>query len=409
MAVSPDLMLNIKAPATVARTASTSSRDASQAGRDDSSSFSEVYARERQGKPVERQGGAATATRDASGKDKPVDKAAEESGAQSPSLAEAGNELPVSEGGEQDTEAELDPLLLLGMGGQAEGVDEMPSAPSGEFLTALPQGLVPMAATDATLETEESLLPQRPLIDVQTAAQKGVAAQGSVEGEAGTEAETYVSAKMLSSQMVNEDGETFSLEEEAAELLDQQPMAKESRSSTADAAPDRLNALTQAMTQQNLQQLQQRPVLVPGQPLQMQYPGLSEAVVDRVMWLSSQNLKSAEIQLDPAELGRMEIRIDMSKEHSQVTFLSPHAGVRDALEGQMQRLRDMFAQQGMSMDVNVSDQSAHGRQGEGDAGSREGRGALVGLDGDESEVVQGAMEVIGGSVGDRRGLVDYYA
>ena len=45
----------------------------------------------------------------------------------------------------------------------------------------------------------------------------------------------------------------------------------------------------------------------------MQQAGWSEAVVDRVMWLSSQNLKSAEIQLDPAELGRMEVRIDLTR------------------------------------------------------------------------------------------------
>jgi len=75
----------------------------------------------------------------------------------------------------------------------------------------------------------------------------------------------------------------------------------------------------------------------------------------------------------------------------------------------MQRLRDMFAQQGMSMDVNVSDQSAHGRQGEGDAESRDGRGAVAGLAGDEDELVQGSMEISGGRAGNPRGLVDYYA
>ena len=117
--------------------------------------------------------------------------------------------------------------------------------------------------------------------------------------------------------------------------------SKESRSSSsADPAAARLNPLSQAIAPQVQQP--QRPALVPGQPVQMQQAGWSEAVVDRVMWLSSQNLKSAEIQLDPAELGRMEVRIDLTKDQAQVTFLSPHAGVRDALEGQMQRLREMF-------------------------------------------------------------------
>lgn len=408
MAVSPDLLLNTKAPTAVAKTASTSSRNTSQAGRDDASSFADVYAKERQGKPVERQDGAATAARNASSKDRPADEAVEKSGTQTPDVTEAGNDLPVTEDVEQAAEAELDPLLLLGMGGQAEGTDEALSVSGGEFLTGLPQGQIPMAASDAAPETEESLLAQRSLPDTQAAAQKMLSAQGSAEGEAVTEAKGYLS-KLLPDEMASEEGETFSLDEDFAELLDQPALPKEGRSSVVDAVPDRLNALTQAISQQNQVQQAQRPVLVPGQPLNMQQPGLSEAVVDRVMWLSSQNLKSAEIQLDPAELGRMEIRIDMSKEHSQVTFLSPHAGVRDALEGQMQRLRDMFAQQGMSMDVNVSDQSAHGRQGEGDAESRDGRGAVAGLAGDEDELVQGSMEISGGRAGSPRGLVDYYA
>ena len=50
------------------------------------------------------------------------------------------------------------------------------------------------------------------------------------------------------------------------------------------------------------------------------------------MWMSSQNLKSAEIQLDPAELGRLDVRIHMTADQTQVTFASPNAGVRDALK-----------------------------------------------------------------------------
>lgn len=407
MVVSPDLLLNTKAPATVAKTASSASRDSSQASRNDSSSFADVYARERQDKPVERRDGAATAARNESDKDRPANAAAEKSGTQAPDLVEAGNDLPLEEGAE-GAEVELDPMLLLGMGAQAESADEALPVSGGEFLVGLPQGQMPQAEADIALEAEESLLAQRSLVDTQAAAQKAqmLPAQVLAKGEDLTQAKTHL-ASLLPDEMAGEDGETFSLEEDFAELLDQPIAPKESRSSAVEAAPDRLNALTQAITQQNLQA--QRPVLAPGQPLNMQQPNLSEAVVDRVMWLSSQNLKSAEIQLDPAELGRMEIRIDMSKEHSQVTFLSPHAGVRDALEGQMQRLRDMFAQQGMSMDVNVSDQSAHGRQGEGDAESRDGRDAVAGVTGDEGEVLQGSLEISGGRLGETRGLVDFYA
>lgn len=129
------------------------------------------------------------------------------------------------------------------------------------------------------------------------------------------------------------------------------------------------------------------------------------------MWLSSQNLQSAEIQLDPAELGRMEVRIDMNRDQAQITFLSPHAGVRDALEGQMQRLRDMFDQQGLGlMNVNVSDQSlSRGWQGREQGEATAGRGGAGGTAADDSEVVLGSSEISANRAAGNRGLVDYYA
>lgn len=406
MVASPDLLLNTKAPAAVAKPASSSSRDSSQASRNDASSFADVYAKERQSKPVERRDSAATGTGNESDKDRAASETAEKSGTLAPAPSEAGNDLPLEEN-VAGAEVELDPLLLMGMGAQSEAADSLPVSGS-ELLAGLPQGQVTLAEADVALEAEEPLLAQRALLDTQASAQKAqmLPAQALAEGEELAQGKAHL-ASLLPSEMAGDDGETFSLEEDFVELLDQPVSPKEGRSSAVDAVPDRLNALTQAITQQNLQA--QRPALVPGQPLNLQQANLSEAVVDRVMWLSSQNLKSAEIQLDPAELGRMEIRIDMSKEHSQVTFLSPHAGVRDTLEGQMQRLRDMFAQQGMSMDVNVSDQSTQGRQGEKDAESSDGRGALAGVTGNDDEVHQGALEISGGRAGEARGLVDFYA
>jgi flagellar hook-length control protein FliK len=84
----------------------------------------------------------------------------------------------------------------------------------------------------------------------------------------------------------------------------------------------------------------------------------AEGLVNRVMYLSSQNLKSADIQLEPAELGRLDIRVNVAADQAtQVTFISGHAGVRDALDSQVHRLRELFAQQGLAQpDVNVADQ-----------------------------------------------------
>lgn len=417
MAVSPDLLLNIKAPATAAKAASQTSKPAAQPSRDEPSSFANVYARERQAKPAERSEPAARPVRDKPVSEKPSQETAEADGSDKPAVAEAGKELPVdgvtaeSEDLVEAEEAELDPLLLLGLGDSAQPApDPLPlSLPTGsEFLAGLPQAQA--AVDEADGESEELLLGQRSVTGTLSVAEKALAAQAATPDKNVADTEPLATTALLGEEFTGEEGADSGSEENFGTLLEQLDAPKESRSAASDTVLNRLNPLTQAIAQQNLQAQQiQRPALVPGQPVQIQQSGWSEAVVDRVMWLSSQNLKSAEIQLDPAELGRMEVRIDMNKDQTQVTFLSPHAGVRDALEGQMHRLRDMFAQQGMTMDVNVSDQSlARGWQGQGGGESR-GNGGRGGSAGAEEEVVRGSVEISSSRASGDRGLVDYYA
>lgn len=411
MAVSPDLLLNIKAPPAAVKAANASTKAAPQASRDEPSSFANVYAKERQAKPVERHESAAKPVRDKPAGEKPSQETAEASGTEKPVTAEAGNELPVeSEDGDlQNAETELDPLLLFGMGGQGD-ISAEPAAPpltGNEFLVGLAQATAAATATTEESEGEgDTALAGQRSVELQSAAQKSPFSNLLLPDEASADVDDALPASLIAGEELGEDSDEPSLEEGFSELLDKLDVPKESRTSASDAAINRLNPLTQAIAQQNQMQAQ-RPAMVPGQPVQMQQSGWSEAVVDRVMWLSSQNLKSAEIQLDPAELGRMEVRIDVHKDQTQVTFLSPHAGVRDALEGQMHRLREMFAQQGMTMDVNVSDQS-RGWQGDRGGESR-GRSVTGSAAGGDEESVRGAMEISTGRTGGDRGLVDYYA
>ena len=84
---------------------------------------------------------------------------------------------------------------------------------------------------------------------------------------------------------------------------------KDLKSATSDTRVDdfanRLAALTQAATPKTANAV---PV---NQPIAMHQSGWTEEVVNRVMYLSSANLKSADIQLQPAELGRLDIRVNM--------------------------------------------------------------------------------------------------
>ena len=54
----------------------------------------------------------------------------------------------------------------------------------------------------------------------------------------------------------------------------------------------------------------------------------------------------------------MQVKIALHQDQVNVNFTSPHAQVRDALDLQLNRLRDMFAEQGMNLvNVDVSDKS----------------------------------------------------
>ncbi len=408
MAVSPDLLLNIKTPEARSKAPAAKADSASQASRQEASRFAEMYARERQGKPVERQQAPAKPEPERPVKAENSQETAETETAERPPVAEGGKALPQDAAAateempesEAVAEAELDPLLMFGMGVPGEAVEAEASAakPVGsEFILGLQQPQA-LAAGEEGVTAEEGIAEQK------------IQSLGQNAGRGDAQPATRADALAASLQQVTSE-EAQPSEEPELELAlatgeaEEADAPADTRQANAELSASRLNPLSQAIAQQT-QQLQ-RPVLTPGQPVQMQQAGWSEAVVDRVMWLSSQNLKSAEIQLDPAELGRMEVRIDMTKDQAQVTFLSPHAGVREALEGQMQRLRDMFSQQGMTMDVNVSDQSlARGSQGEGSGARGQGGGS-------DSAVAEleagGVLEIGSNRAGGDRGLVDFYA
>jgi len=182
---------------------------------------------------------------------------------------------------------------------------------------------------------------------------------------------------------------------------------KDLKSASSDTRVDdfanRLAALTQAAVPKTANAL---PV---NQPLAMHQSGWSEEIVNRVMYLSSANLKSADIQLQPAELGRLDIRVNVAADQStQVNFVSGHAAVREALDSQMHRLRDMLAQQGMGqVDVNVSDQSrswqGQGQEQQGQQRSQASGGRL------EDDASLAAAEPVAPSIVLGTSAVDYYA
>ena len=81
-------------------------------------------------------------------------------------------------------------------------------------------------------------------------------------------------------------------------------------------------------------------------------------VADRVSWMVDNNLNGAKLQVNPAQLGPIEVRIAVQGDHAQVWLTSHSAVTRDALESSSPKLREMLGAQGFGqVSVDISQRS----------------------------------------------------
>ncbi len=76
----------------------------------------------------------------------------------------------------------------------------------------------------------------------------------------------------------------------------------------------------------------------------------------RLSWLVGKNVSSAEIHLNPPELGALQVKIDQRQDSTVVTITSHNASTRDLMESNAYRLKELFSEQGLELlDVEVND------------------------------------------------------
>ena len=91
--------------------------------------------------------------------------------------------------------------------------------------------------------------------------------------------------------------------------------------------------------------------------------GWDAAFSQRVVWVATNTQQIAHLHLNPPNLGPLEIRISLASDQANAAFNSPHAAVRDAIEAALPRLREMLADNGLSLgNVNVSSESFQQQQ-----------------------------------------------
>jgi len=90
----------------------------------------------------------------------------------------------------------------------------------------------------------------------------------------------------------------------------------------------------------------------------VQSPNWSQGLTERVSWMMQGNMQVAELKLNPAHLGPLEIKLSIQDDKASIVFVTAHAQVKEAIDTAMPRLREMLEQQGLSLDnVDVSQYS----------------------------------------------------
>ena len=79
----------------------------------------------------------------------------------------------------------------------------------------------------------------------------------------------------------------------------------------------------------------------------------------KIIWMANQRNQSAELHLNPPELGPLDVVLKMNGDQATAIFTSPHAAVRDAIEQAIPKLREMLADNGIMLgQAMVSDHTA---------------------------------------------------
>jgi flagellar hook-length control protein FliK len=80
------------------------------------------------------------------------------------------------------------------------------------------------------------------------------------------------------------------------------------------------------------------------------------ALGEKVIWIVGTQTQNAELHLNPPSLGPLEVRVSLSDGQANVSFMTQHAAVREAIEAATPKLREMMGESGINMgsvSVNV--------------------------------------------------------
>ncbi len=141
-----------------------------------------------------------------------------------------------------------------------------------------------------------------------------------------------------------------------------------------------------------------------AEPAMLRQPVAAERLApelrERLAVMINSERLTAELRLDPPELGALQVRIQMNGDQAQVQIQTQNAQARDLLEQALPRLREMLQGQGIQLaDANISQQQSGGQSGSG--------GHTGGTGGEMAPQEEGVAHQIGNR--NAEGGIDFYA
>jgi len=98
-------------------------------------------------------------------------------------------------------------------------------------------------------------------------------------------------------------------------------------------------------------------------------PEGQQQLTEKVHWMVNSRNISAEIRLDPPDLGGMNIKVNLSGDSASVSFVVQSQQAREALDQATPRLREMLEEQGIELGQSSVEQESRGRDGQAEQGS----------------------------------------
>lgn len=142
-------------------------------------------------------------------------------------------------------------------------------------------------------------------------------------------------------------------------------------------------------------------------PARVGTPGWDNQVGQKIVWMVAGGDQSAELTLNPPDLGPMQVVLNVSGDQASVTFSANQLEVRQALENALPRLREMMSESGIALgNATVNSGSDQRQAQDGQAGN--GGGARFAGNGDTGSTEAARPAARTTMLGDR-GMVDTFA